>query len=332
MNLLDAMRYLAALEQHRHFGRAALACHIAQPALSNALRALESELGTSIVRRGRQYEGLTPEGERVLASARRMLHEQELLRQDLVSLADRPSGSLQIGAVPTAMPVAIRFAARLRERHPGIQPVVRSLSSQALESGLESLVLDLALGYSERPEVSQRRLQVLDQYNERYFLVERSPPGAADEVAAQAGMPDSRPDPALARSPCRWSEAASRALVLLTPEMHNRVLIERALKPAGIALIAAIETDSVLALLQPALDDSAGDLAAVLPGALVATVRALPGLIARPLVEPLIETAIGWLTAAGNRPSRALSAALALAADAHWLAHLGAHSGASGAG
>ena len=47
VNLLDAMRYLVALEQHRHFGRAASACHITQPALSNALRALEQELGVA---------------------------------------------------------------------------------------------------------------------------------------------------------------------------------------------------------------------------------------------------------------------------------------------
>ena len=48
MNLLDAMRYLAALAQHRHFGRAAEACHITQPALSNAVRALEQEFGVTI--------------------------------------------------------------------------------------------------------------------------------------------------------------------------------------------------------------------------------------------------------------------------------------------
>src|ERR1035441_3403880 len=92
MNLLEAMRYLVALEQHRHFGRAASACHITQPALSNALRSLETELGVAIVRRGRNYEGLTPEGERVLASANRLLREQELLRQDLHSGIGMPRG------------------------------------------------------------------------------------------------------------------------------------------------------------------------------------------------------------------------------------------------
>ena len=65
MNLLEALRYLTALEQHRHFGRAAQACGITQPALSNAIRALEQELGVPVVRRSRLYEGLTAEGAQV---------------------------------------------------------------------------------------------------------------------------------------------------------------------------------------------------------------------------------------------------------------------------
>ena len=103
MNLLDSYRYLAALDQHRHFGRASAACHITQPALSNALRALEAHLGVAIVRRGRQYGGLTPEGEQVLASAHRMLREQALLQEALASAADMPRGRLVIGAVPTVV-------------------------------------------------------------------------------------------------------------------------------------------------------------------------------------------------------------------------------------
>jgi DNA-binding transcriptional LysR family regulator len=90
MNLLESLRYLAALEQHRHFGRAAQACHITQPALSNAIRALEQAFGATVVRRGRQYEGLTPEGELVLAHGHRMLHEAEALFQALASLVGAP--------------------------------------------------------------------------------------------------------------------------------------------------------------------------------------------------------------------------------------------------
>jgi DNA-binding transcriptional LysR family regulator len=150
VNLFDAYRYLAALEQHRHFGRAAAACHITQPALSNALRSLEAQLGTAIVRRSRHYEGLTAEGERVLATAHRVLHEQELLAQDLASAQGQPQGRLLIGTVPTAVPLAARFAARLIERHPGLRPQVRSLSSQDIESGLDRLAIDLGLGFTDR--------------------------------------------------------------------------------------------------------------------------------------------------------------------------------------
>ncbi|MEP6773396.1 MAG: LysR family transcriptional regulator, partial [Polaromonas sp.] len=129
MNLLASLRYLAALDEHKHFGRAAQACNITQPALSNALRALEDEFGAAIVVRGRAFVGFTAEGERVLASARRMLHEREILKQQLDSSADSPHGHLTIGVVPTAVSIAARFAAMLHARHPGITPVVLSLNS-----------------------------------------------------------------------------------------------------------------------------------------------------------------------------------------------------------
>ena len=75
MNLLASLRYLVALHEHRHFGRAAQACHITQPALSNALRSLEEEFGVVIVQRGRAYVGLTHEGQAVLTTAQRMLRD-----------------------------------------------------------------------------------------------------------------------------------------------------------------------------------------------------------------------------------------------------------------
>jgi DNA-binding transcriptional LysR family regulator len=325
MNLLEAMRYLTALEQHRHFGRAAQACHITQPALSNALRALESELGVALVRRSRQYEGLTPEGEVAAAHAHRLLHGAEALRQELASLAGAPRGVLRIGAVPTAVPVAARFAARLRARHPGIRPVVQGLSSQALEAGLESLALDLGLGYVERHDGVARRLQVLAQYGERYFLVRRlgvgEAPGDAAGGARQAATGMSF------GPPCGWGDAAQHPLVLLTPEMHNRVIVDRALKTAGAQVAPALETDSVLALLQAVQEDGAGDLAAVLPGALVSALRSQPGLMAQALVDPVVETPIGWMTSASSPPTRALEAALVLAGEPDWLAHVRLHTG-----
>jgi len=302
MNLLEALRYLTALEQHRHFGRAAQACRITQPALSNAIRALEQELGVPVVRRARLYEGLTAEGEVVLAHAHRLLREAESLRQELHSRVDAPRGVLQIGAVPTALTVAGRFAAQLRARHGGVDPVLRSLSSPEIEIGLENLSLDLALGYTGRSQVQQRALQVWPQYEEAYFLVRRD--DAADGAPA---------------APLTWRDAAALPLAMLTPEMHNRSIVEEAMRGAGAQALPALETNSVLALVS-ALGDAT--LAAVLPGALLGVASGLTRLRVHPLVEPTVCTPIGFMTAASARTTPALRAALELAQDSQWLRSL----------
>ncbi|MES2910882.1 MAG: LysR substrate-binding domain-containing protein [Pseudomonadota bacterium] len=310
MNLLASLRYLAALDEHKHFGRAAQACHITQPALSNALRALEAEFGHVIVRRERNFEGFTPEGERVLASAQRMLHERELLQQELDSVVGKPQGSLSIGAVPTAMPIAARFCALLKTRHPGIAPQVRSMSSNELEAGLESLSLDMGLGYTDRLRVNGPRLRQIPQYTEHYFFVRRAQ--KAHKSALQIG------------SPISWAEAAAHPLCLLTREMHNRTIVENAFIEAGTTSRPAIETNSILTL---ALSVVEGDVCTVMPGALVGAVRGYRELEALPLVGPEVRTAIGFIAQGSDRRSRTLEAALTLAQDASWLRHAAAHSG-----
>jgi DNA-binding transcriptional LysR family regulator len=310
VNLLASMRYLAALAEHRHFSRAAEACHITQPALSNAMRALENEFKVVIVKRGRNYAGLTPEGERVLATAQRMLHEHNLLQQELESEAHLPRGPLRMGAVPTAVPVLARFAAILQAKHPGIVPTVLSLSSQELETGLETLSLDLALGYTERMTLRGTKLSAWPQYTEHYFLLRR------------ARTP--HPDSLQIGDPIRWADASRHTLALLTPEMHNRTIIDSAFVTAGTPIRPAFETNSILTL---ALAVVAGTVCSVMPGALVGAVRGYRELEALPLIEPGIRTPIGFMAQAGVRPSRAFDAAVALVQDGDWLRHVAAHSG-----
>lgn len=315
MNLLTSMRYLAALNEHRHFGRAALACHITQPALSNALRALEEEFGTVIVRRGRSFAGFTPEGEQVLATALAMLRAEEGLRQDLSAGAGTLRGQLRMAAVPTAMPMLTRFAALLRERHPGITPVVLSLSSAEIESGLEDLSLDLALGYSSRMPARGPRLQSWPQYQEHYYLLCREP-GAEGRPFAFGKDID-------------WRALASQPLCLLTPDMHNRAVIDEAFASVQVAVQPAMETNSVLTLVMAVAQAGEGaGMATVLPGAMVATVRHMPGLVARPLRSPELVTPIGFMAQQGVAPTRALQAALQLQEDAAWRDQCLRHAGA----
>ena len=309
MNLLASLRYLVALSEHGHFGRAAQACHVTQPALSNAMKALEEEFGVVIVKRGRNYAGLTPEGERVLHTAQRMLREHSLLQQELGAEADKPRGVLRIGAVPTAIPVLARFAAQLQARHPGIVPAVLSMSSGELEAGLESLSLDLALGYTERMKLQGAPLKSWSQYTEHYFLLRRAnKPGRELRIG----------------EPMRWRDAAQQPLAMLTPDMHNRTIIDSAFVTSGAPVKPAIETNSIIAL---ALSVVAGDVCTVMPGALVGTVRNYRELEALPLTAPDVRTPIGFMAQASVRPSRALEAALELAQSPEWQRVVAANSG-----
>ena len=304
------MRYLVALDEHKHFARAAQACFVTQPALSNALRALEKEFGSPIVRRGRTFVGFTSEGERLLESARRMLREEQLLKQDLSSVSGQPQGRLGIGVVPSAEPMAARFAAMLQARHPGITPVVRSMSSQEIEEGLEQLTLDLGLGFIERVRPGVGALQTVPQYTEHYFLVRKA------EHPGEQGMRFG--------APMRWQEAATLPLCLMTSEMYNRHIVDGAFAQAGVKVQPALETNSLLTL---ALSAVGSAICAVMPGALVGAVRAYRELEARPLTGPEIRTPIGFMVQTAERHSRPLEAALTLAHDAAWLRHAAAHSG-----
>lgn len=308
MNLFVSFKYLLALDEQRHFGRAALACHVTQPALSNALRALEESLGVAIVTRGRSFAGFTTEGERVLASARRMLREHELLQQELQSSAASPCGQLHIGAVPMCMPIAARLVGMLHDLHPGIVCTLRSMSSSELESGLENMVLDMAMGYPERLEGTRAPLRVVPQYTEHYFLLRRA----------------STPSPTgLQKGPSTtWAEAAALPLCLLTGEMHNRAIVDSAFRRAQVVPRPAIETNSILTL---ALAVVAGRVSSIMPGALVDAVQGYGELEALPLTEPFIEVPIALMVHESNRLSRTLEAALDFAQGPQWLAQAAEH-------
>jgi DNA-binding transcriptional LysR family regulator len=308
MNLLASMRYLVALSEHRHFGRAAEACHITQPALSNAVRALEEEFKVVIVQRGRAYAGLTPEGERVLATAHRMLREHRVLEQELGSPANRPRGPLRMAAVPTTVPVLARFATLLQIQHSSIVPEVRVMSSRDMETGLENLSLDLALGYTGRMNTQGAQLSAWPQYTEHYFLLRRAARPHPDQLQIGPKM--------------RWKDAAKLPLALMFRDRHNRAIIEAAFAAAGVAVKPALETNSVLVLAVSVLE---GGICSVLPGALVGAVRGYRELEALPLTEPDVSTPIGFMSQGSVRPSRAMEAALVLAQDQAWLRHA-AHS------
>ena len=151
--LLRQLEYLSALARESHFGRAAEACHVSQPALSAAIRKLEAELDVQIVQRGQRFEGFTPEGKQVLLWAHRILAEQDAMRHELASMRGGLSGVLRIGAIPTALAVASLLTTPLAEQHPQVRVSIESLSSREIVHRLAGK-RDAAVGAVEQRDVS----------------------------------------------------------------------------------------------------------------------------------------------------------------------------------
>ena len=92
--LIDKLEFLLALARERHFGRAAEACGVTQPTLSAGVKQLEETTGVLLVNRGSRFQSFTPEGERVLDWARRIVGDARAMRQELDALRhglDRPA-------------------------------------------------------------------------------------------------------------------------------------------------------------------------------------------------------------------------------------------------
>src|SRR5262245_1142187 len=101
---LRQLRYFDALATHSHFGHAAAACSVTQPALSMQIKELEDALGTVLIERGPRQVRLTRFGEEALLRARDILRSADELIDAARASRDGFTGSLRIGMIPTVAP------------------------------------------------------------------------------------------------------------------------------------------------------------------------------------------------------------------------------------
>lgn len=145
MNLRD-LRYLVAVADHRHFGRAAEACFVSQPTLSTQLKKLERELGVELVERNPGHILLTAAGEQVVARARVVLHEAD----DIVDIArraqDPESGSVRIGLFPTLAPYLLpHVVPHLHARFPKLELLLVEEKTEVVHQRLRDGDLDVGV-------------------------------------------------------------------------------------------------------------------------------------------------------------------------------------------
>ena len=103
--MIDKLEFIIALSCERHFGHAAEACGVSQPTFSAGIKQLEDTLGVLLVERGSRFRGFTPEGERVLDWARRIVADMRAMRQEVDALKHGLAGHIRIAAIPTALPM-----------------------------------------------------------------------------------------------------------------------------------------------------------------------------------------------------------------------------------
>ena len=270
------LRYFVALARERNHARAAASCNVTQPTLSESVRQLEHELKVPLVdRNGKRFGGLTPEGERVLVWAQRILADGDALEQELAALRGALSGDLHFGVIPAAMPAAPLIINPFWRAHPLITIKLTSHTSIEIQRGLDGGTLEAGLTYLDNEPL--RNVRALPLYRERYMLL--TPTGGAFDGLARV----------------TWREAVRLPLCLLAGDMQNRRIVDRLFAEGGAGKPrVAIETNSVLALVAHV---RSGQWSSVIPqtflGLLGGNGAALTGLNTVPLIEPEASHTVG---------------------------------------
>ena len=143
---LTELRYVVAVDRHRHFGRAAQACFVSQPTLSVGIRKLEEDLGIRIFERNRTEVIVTPVGESVVAQAQTVIEAAERLKETAQAAQDPLGTQLKLGVIYTIGPHLVpRLIPTLKQIAPRLKFIVKENFTDALAIELKHGDLDAAI-------------------------------------------------------------------------------------------------------------------------------------------------------------------------------------------
>ncbi|MGO9928414.1 MAG: LysR family transcriptional regulator [Mycobacterium sp.] len=286
--LFRQLEYFVAVAQERHFARAAEKCYVSQPALSAAIAKLERELNVTLINRGHSFEGLTPEGDRLVVWAKRILAEHDAFKAEVHAVKSGITGTLRLGTVPTASTTASLVLSAFCSRHPLAKVHILSrLAATELYRRVREFELDAAIVHAAPEDAHD--VDLVPLYEERYVLV-----SLADMLPAGA-------------STLTWPEAAQLPLALLAAEMRDRQIIDQAFAGHGITVTPQVETDSVASLLAQV---ATGNWACIVPHTWLWTSPLNGEIRAVEMVDPVLNAQIALATNSagpGSPIARALS-------------------------
>ena len=272
-------RYLVAVAEERHFGRAAQRCNVTQPSLSSGIKQLELELGVPIFLRGRgqRFQGLTAEGERVANWSRGVLAYCDAMRKEVAMMKNDLTGNLRLGAMPSMSPVLPSVLQTFREKYPSVRVDVQFIGNEAMKLGLNNFALDVALTYLDKADLGRKN--TLPIYTEQLSLL----------------VPD-RPEFHKHKT-ITWREAAQLPLAMLRPSMHERRFVDQVFASVGCAPVARVESESILHLM---FQVQFTDLCTIIPSHFAHGPGLHRGTRALPLVDPVVSQEVGLFWAEGE--------------------------------
>nr|CAD6620609.1 LysR family transcriptional regulator [Rhizobium sp. Khangiran2] len=284
--MLDKLELFIVLAREGHFGRAAVECGISQPSLSAAIRQLEDQLGVVLVVRGTRYQGLTPEGQRVLEWAKRIVGDARTMREEMRAAKSGLSGHIRLAAIPTALAMIPRLTEPFQAKHPDVTFSVVSRTSLQVLSQLDNFEIDAGITYLDNEPLG--RVTSVPLYAERYTLVTAEGTLYSD------------------RDTVTWHEMANVRLCLLTPDMQNRRIINQHLEQAGVTVEPTLESNSMVVLLSHV---STGQWASIMPRNVAHSFGFAKEIRMIPIVEPEASHLVG-LVATHREPFTPLVSAL----------------------
>ncbi|MFD5320747.1 LysR family transcriptional regulator [Streptomyces sp. NPDC127098] len=191
---LQQLRYFTAVAETRHFTRAARQEHVAQPSLSQQIRALERELGAELFSRARGHITLTDAGAALLPLARRILADAETARREVQEVAQLRRGRLRLGATPSLCASLVPDVLRtFRDSYPGVELKVHEDGSQDLVRILAAGDLDLALIIT--PLTAQGPALATTELLREELVVISSPAGPPPGAGGRIRVEDLRDQP-----------------------------------------------------------------------------------------------------------------------------------------
>ncbi len=276
---LRQFRYLIAVAEERHFGRAANRCCVTQPSLSSGIKQLELELGVTIFLRGRgqRFLGLTPEGDCVAQFARRIVNDCESLKDELDRLRGDLKGRIRIGAMPSMSPVLPVLISEFGKRHTGVKADVRFCGIEAMKSGLSNFSLDVGVTYLDQEDLG--RLNTLPIFYETLSLL----------VPDQGKFAN--------RDSITWEEAADLPLAMLRRSMRERQFVDSVFAQVGRTPEPRVESESILHLM---FQTQYSGLATVIPGHFARMPGLQGGTRAIALTDPTVKQQVGLVWAEGE--------------------------------